>query len=255
LLADLEAAESGQGTAESEQWRRALGRLDETLGPNPASSETAEIPSAQPPELKKRFAGVDRQLPTEILDPSRLPPVQPARAPTPQARPNRAAIWIVAGVAVASLLVLLWVARPQVRLLVAKLHPAQARPDSGAIAQPPDPPAGQPAATSPAQNPPACKSIAFTLDQYGDLLTGELHWTGTLGGGMQLEIVNRRASTGSVQGDIFPRGVPVRLFVTPARVRVVTAPAAENCWDPHLVLENIGDTKSEVRIQWEVFQP
>ena len=112
---------------------------------------------------------------------------------------------------------------------------------------------GTAAGTSPKR--PACSSPAFNIEQYGDLLNGELLWSGSLRSGDQLEIVNLRATAGSVRGDIFPKGVPLRIFVTPARLRVVTAPAAENCWDPRLVLENIGTAKSEIRIQWEVVQP
>jgi hypothetical protein len=115
-----------------------------------------------------------------------------------------------------------------------------------------DPGAGRPASGGAGAT---CKASAFNLDQYGDLLTGELTWTGALPAGGQLEIRNLVASPGSVQGEIFPKGAPVRIFVTPARIRVVTAPTAENCWDPRLVLENPGNPKSAIKVRWEVFQP
>jgi predicted Ser/Thr protein kinase len=134
---------------------------------------------------------------------------------------------------------------------------------AGTTTQPADP--GQTAAGGTSPNPPAtgaipqatqtCKSSAFSLEQFGDLLSGDLVWTGALPAGGQLEIRSRRASPGSVQGEVLPRGVPVRLFVTPPRIRVITGPTAENCWDPRLVLENNGEPKSQIRIQWEVFQP
>jgi hypothetical protein len=105
-------------------------------------------------------------------------------------------------------------------------------------------------------NPPSCPSDTFNLARYGDLLAGELVWTGTLSAGRRLDIRNLHASTGSVQGDMLPRGVPVRLTnVTPGGILVVMAPSARNCWDTHLVLHNMGSQQSEIRIKWEVFQP
>ncbi|HLK62778.1 MAG TPA: protein kinase [Bryobacteraceae bacterium] len=99
---------------------------------------------------------------------------------------------------------------------------------------------------------PACKAAAFNMEEYGDLPNGELTWTGSLPAGSQLEIRNHVASFGGVRGDIFPKGVPIRITVLPSSVRVVTSPAAGNCWDPRLVLENPVTARSEVRIRWEV---
>jgi hypothetical protein len=112
-------------------------------------------------------------------------------------------------------------------------------------------------ATSAISNPASCRSTSFSLDRYGDLLTGELIWTGTLAPGGRLDIRNLRASpAGSVQGDVLPKGVPVRLTVATGGILLTTSPAAANCWDPHLLLENVGSSQqSEIRIRWEVFQP
>jgi hypothetical protein len=115
--------------------------------------------------------------------------------------------------------------------------------------------AAQPAAGGALPNSLPCPSQEFTLDRYGDLLSGELTWTGVLPAGGQLEIRNRLASPGAVRGDVLPSGVPVRILVTPPVVQVITAPAAGNCWAPRLVLQNPGKPKSAIRIQWEVFQP
>jgi len=103
--------------------------------------------------------------------------------------------------------------------------------------------------------PPPCRTSPFILDQYGDLRAGQLTWTGTLPARGQLEIQNRSASSGNLRGDGPPKGVPVRISVVPAAVRVTTAPSAANCWDPQLVLVNSGQAASEIRIRWEVFQP
>jgi hypothetical protein len=102
---------------------------------------------------------------------------------------------------------------------------------------------------------PPCKASTFILDQYGDSRTGQLTWTGTLPARGPLEIQNRRASSGNLRGDILPKGVPVRVSIVPDTIRVTTAPSAVNCWDPKLVLLNSGQTASEIRIRWEVFQP
>ncbi len=286
-------------------------------------------------QAQQRLSGaVDRQLPTEVLDRSQFALSQAPREVPLRPRRNRAAIWIVAAVvALAALAAGLWLARPQLTILLAKLHrtpvsklaidqpsgsktvargsdyaldlhasggsppiswsvregslprglaidPSTGRisgvPDTSGIfsflvhsadraglsaqraltievVEPPDS-SGQPGAGAAAQNVATCTSNAFTLSQYGDLLTGELIWNGDLGDGSRLEIVNRRASFGSVQGEIFPRGVPIRIFVSSPRILVVTAPSAQNCWDPRLVLENLGNAKSQVRIQWEVIQ-
>jgi hypothetical protein len=103
--------------------------------------------------------------------------------------------------------------------------------------------------------PPLCKATTFALDQYGDSRTGQLTWTGTLPARGPLEIQNRRSSSGNLRGDILPKGVPVRISIVPDTIRVTTAPSAVNCWDPKLVLLNSGQTASEIRIRWEVFQP
>ncbi len=102
---------------------------------------------------------------------------------------------------------------------------------------------------------PPCKASTFILDQYGDSRTGQLTWTGTLPARGPLEIQNRRSSSGNLRGDILPKGVPVRISIVPDTIRVTTAPSAVNCWDPKLVLLNSGQTASEIRIRWEVFQP
>jgi hypothetical protein len=144
-------------------------------------------------------------------------------------------------------------------------------------------------------NPPPCKSPTFNLEQYGDSRTGELLWPGVLSSGFHLDIVGnlyklswnllaheyptdsfyrkqrpaghmRPESAGSsifqgsigdlLLGDPLPKGVPVRVSVSPKTVRITTAPSAANCWASVVVLdESRGTTVSGVRIKWEVFQP
>ncbi len=103
--------------------------------------------------------------------------------------------------------------------------------------------------------PPACQAPKFVMDQYGDELSGELVWAGSLPGRGRLTIENRRASLGRVQGDVLPQNVPIRISVTPATVRVASAPSAANCWAAGLVLQNGGTETAEIHIKWRVFQP
>jgi predicted Ser/Thr protein kinase len=348
------APETTPEPAAIEDWRDAIGKLGATLGPIPASpnalAESVPVTLPAEPAIAEIAAPPASSVPEQREQAIAETPAD--RVAPPPRRKRNAAIWIVAGAIIASILILLLVTRPQFSLWIAKWHlplsggnklsitdPAVSRPavrgsayssdlqasggslpiswqilggslpqglsldsgtghiagmpvtsgvysfqvkaadsnghsaeraltievveaadTAGTATQSSDP--GQTAAggTSPNQSgtgaiPPTCKSSTFSMGQFGDLLSGDLVWTGALATGGQLEIRNRHASPGSVQGEVLPRGVPVRLFVTPPRVRVVTGPTAENCWDPRLVLENNGEPKSQIRIQWEVFQP
>jgi len=140
---------------------------------------------------------------------------------------------------------------PQQESAGAKSPESSVQPEAGGASQ------NETATGTIPSNPRSCPSNAFTLDRYGDLLTGELIWTGALSPGGRLEVRNLRASpAGSVRGDILPKGVPVRLTVTPGGILVTTSPAAANCWDARVVLLNVGSSQqSEIRIKWEVFQP
>jgi len=111
---------------------------------------------------------------------------------------------------------------------------------------------GEPEAPPP---PEPCRPRAFLLEQYGDSRTGELVWTGRLQAGRKIWIQNRRASSGSVDGDVLPRGVPVRISISPASIRPTLSPSAANCWAPRLVLRTVDEEATEIRIKWEVFQP
>ena len=110
-----------------------------------------------------------------------------------------------------------------------------------------------PAAQANPQTP--CKAKGFILDQYGDSRSGELTWTGLLSSGGQLEIRNRRASTGFIRGDVLPPGVPVHVSVTPEDVRIVAAPSLDNCWDSRLLLQSSGPSTSAITVKWVVYQP
>ena len=105
-------------------------------------------------------------------------------------------------------------------------------------------------------NPPPCKSPTFKLDQYGDSRTGELTWAGVLLARGQLDIQGKQTSLDYLRGDTLPKGIPVRVSVSPETVRLTAAPAARNCWNSPLVLENTAPgAASEIRVKWEVFQP
>ncbi|HLK65585.1 MAG TPA: protein kinase [Bryobacteraceae bacterium] len=112
---------------------------------------------------------------------------------------------------------------------------------------------GKPVAT--AALAPPCQVAKFVLEQYGDALSGELVWSGSLGSRERLSIENRRASIGRVQGDVLPQNVPLRISVSPATVKLVSAPSAANCWASGLAIQNGASATSEIHIKWQVFQP
>jgi len=113
----------------------------------------------------------------------------------------------------------------------------------------------QPAGNRPGASTPPCQSVRFVLKQYGDALSGEMVWTGSLAPRGRLNIEGRRPDTGRVRGDVLPQGAPVHVSVSPETVRLAVAPAPANCWKSGLVLQNMGGPATEVRIRWEVYQP
>jgi serine/threonine protein kinase len=113
----------------------------------------------------------------------------------------------------------------------------------------------QPAVNRPDASTPPCQSARFVLKQYGDALSGEMVWTGSLPTRARLSIEGRRADAGRVQGDVLPQGAPVRVSVSPETVRLAVAPRPANCWVSGLVLQNMGEPATEIRIRWEVYQP
>jgi hypothetical protein len=52
-----------------------------------------------------------------------------------------------------------------------------------------------------------------------------------------------------------PQGAPVRVSVSPETVRLAVVPGPANCWVSELVLQNLGEPATEIRIRWEVYQP
>jgi hypothetical protein len=54
---------------------------------------------------------------------------------------------------------------------------------------------------------------------------------------------------------VLPQSAPVRVSVSPATVRLALAPAAANCWQSPLVLQNSGETATKIQVRWEVYQP
>jgi predicted Ser/Thr protein kinase len=137
---------------------------------------------------------------------------------------------------------------------------AQVKPVETRVPAAPEPktaePKPVPAVPAPQVGAPApCKAKAFVLDQYGDSRSGELTWTGSLSGGGEVEIRNRRASSGYVRGDILPAGVPVQLMVSPENIRVAAGPSAGNCWDSRLLLHNSGGVTGTIIVKWVVYQP
>jgi hypothetical protein len=93
------------------------------------------------------------------------------------------------------------------------------------------------------------------MKQYGDALSGEMVWTGFLLSGSRLKIAGQRPDTGRVRGDVLPQSAPVRVSVSPATVRLAVAPAAANCWQSPLVLQNSGEPATKIHVRWEVYQP
>ena len=146
------------------------------------------------------------------------------------------------------------------KTLAKRVEVAQPKPADARRQGPPEPQPNEPKTTArlqaaPANNQTPCKAKGFILDQYGDSRSGELTWTGSLSSGGQLEIRNRRASTGFIRGDSLPVGVPVHVSVTPEDVRVVVAPSVENCWDSPLLLQSSGSPASTITVKWVVYQP
>jgi hypothetical protein len=113
----------------------------------------------------------------------------------------------------------------------------------------------QPTANQKDASTPPCQSARFVLAQYGDALSGEMIWNGSLPARGRLNIDGRRADTGRVRGDVLPHGAPVHLSVSPETIRLAVSPVPANCWMPGLVLQNTGTPATEIRIRWEVFQP
>jgi hypothetical protein len=112
-----------------------------------------------------------------------------------------------------------------------------------------------PAGKGPDSSTPPCQSAKFVLKQYGDALSGEMVWTGSLPDRGRLRIEGRRADAGRVRGDMLPQGAPVHISVSPETVRLAVFPAPANCWGSGLVLQNMGRPETEIRIRWEVYQP
>jgi serine/threonine protein kinase len=189
---------------------------------------------------------------------------QPA-ANLQSSRPKR--LWILAAVVAACLAAagVAWQLRP--RVIVAHPQMTDSPPAVGAL-----PKASPAEAADTARNPRAtaspsseharvvsaavaCQAGKFDLKLYGDAVAGDMVWAGSLANGGRLNIENRRATTGQVQGDVLPPGVPVRISASPQWVRLGTVPAAANCWAPKLVFYNTGEPVPEIRIHWEVYQP
>jgi serine/threonine protein kinase len=101
----------------------------------------------------------------------------------------------------------------------------------------------------------ACQSTVFDIKQYGDALSGEMIWDGSLASGGRLSIDGRRVDAGRLRGDVLPQNTPVHISVSPATVKVAAGPAPANCWQSGLSLRNEGELQTEVHIQWRVYQP
>jgi serine/threonine protein kinase len=102
---------------------------------------------------------------------------------------------------------------------------------------------------------PLCQAPIFDMKQYGDAFSGEMVWTGFLLSGGRLKIAGQRPDIGRVRGDVLPQSAPVRVSVSPATVRLAMAPAAANCWQSPLVLQNSGEPATKINVRWEVYQP
>jgi hypothetical protein len=90
----------------------------------------------------------------------------------------------------------------------------------------------------------------FDYNNWHDVKSGDMVWTGNLPTGSEGEIPYRAGSTNRAKGEILEPGIPVKLSFTPEQFQVIAGPSAGNCWDGRLVVRNTGPPVTKVTIHW-----
>jgi hypothetical protein len=102
----------------------------------------------------------------------------------------------------------------------------------------------------PAKVEAQCTMKPFDYNNWHDVKSGDMVWTGNLPTGSDGEIPYRAGSTNRAKGEILEPGIPVKLSFTPDTFQVIASPSVGNCWDGHLVVRNTGPPVTKITIHW-----